>query len=199
MLVIENLKFSCSGNIIMEDFSICIYPGAIIYLKGDNGSGKSTFLRIIAGIKDADSGSIKIFNKNLLQENFSNTLYFGHKLALKENLTVYEQIKLWAEIYNSPLSIPAIIKYWDIENILDYKIQSLSEGNKKKIALSKLFFSNFDIWLLDEVETNLDKKNKELLNAAITVKAASGGIIFISTHSETFIEKAQIIDISNFS
>jgi len=195
MLLLHQLNFNIEQRNLFDNLSITFLPSAITYIKGANGCGKSSLLRMISGIMQPSRGNI--FYKNL---NINNTPkpycnYIGHNLGLKLEMTVFENLKFWSEIYNSTETLQAAVHYFKLHDLLDEKCYSLSSGLQKVVALARLIACQSDLWLLDEVETNLSKENKDLLNNLIVMKANSGGIVLLSSHTENYIKSAQILQL----
>ncbi|MGC0372259.1 MAG: hypothetical protein DGJ47_000968 [Rickettsiaceae bacterium] len=185
MITLQSLGLSIEGKRFFKDLSISFLPSAIIRLNGPNGCGKTSLLRMIAGIQSPTNGTIKFNQKqlsiSLLDKPYCN--YIGHKTAIKNELTVIENMSYWGKLCNSEILIPAAIKYFNLEDILEQKCLELSEGNKKKVALSRLIICPAKLWLLDEIDTNLDTKNKELLTNLIVSHADSGGLTIMASHN----------------
>lgn len=196
MLSFHQLKFSIYQKKLFDNLSITFLNSAITYVKGANGCGKTSLLRMIAGIMQPNSGNI--FYKNLNINNIAKPYctYIGHNLGLKLEMTVFENLKFWSEIYNSVETLDAAIHYFKLYDLLDKKCYTLSSGLQKVIALARLIACQSDLWLLDEVETNLSKENRDLLNNLIVMKANSGGIVLLSSHTENHIKSAQILQLT---
>ncbi len=192
-LAVENKKLFCN-------ISMTFLPSSIIYVRGKNGSGKTSLLRTLAGINPPSFGSVTFGKKSIsiAELNKPYCTYIGHKLAIKPELTVVENLEFWAKIYNSSMLVDAAILYFSMEDIAYSKCYELSAGNQKKVALSKLLACPSKLWLLDEVDSNLDSKNKELLLNIITLHANTGGITFITSHNSPEIKSAQILDLSDY-
>ncbi len=196
MLSFEQLTFSIGKRTIFSDISISFLPSSIVYLQGSNGCGKTSLLRMVANIQNPTSGNIlyKLWQCSDLKKPYCN--YIGHNLGLKCQITVLEYLTFWAKIYNSLETLESAIYYFRLHNILDEKCYKLSAGNQKKVALAKLVACQSNLWLLDEVEANLDQENKELLHSLIITKANNGGIILLTSHSNIDIKSAQILNIT---
>jgi heme exporter protein A len=176
MITLENLSYDIDGEILFSNISLSIFPSSIVKVRGNNGSGKTTFLRILANIQNQKSGTIFT--------NIEKIAYIGHNLAIKDDLTVIEQLEFWASITGDEVLIPAAIRYMKIEDIIEDYCYSLSSGNKQKVAIARLLVSDAKIWILDEVDNSLDTKNIELLKNLIISKSSNGGIIFYSSHTD---------------
>ena len=198
MLAIEKLSLKINYNFLIKDLSVSIFPGSITYILGKNGAGKTTLLKQLAGLKKIEEGKIKLYDLELGEFEKPYCLFIGHKLGLELEMRVIDHLEYWAESYNSPQMIPAAIEFWNLEDILEEQAGSLSAGNMKKLSLSKLTCCHAELWLLDEVETNLDELNLKCLHHSIMSKANSGGIILISSHMNNKIEKSQSINLWDF-
>lgn len=197
MLSLNSISIETNKISLIKDISISFLPSAIVYLKGDNGSGKTSLLRVIAGIQKPSRGKITLGKNNTAIEDFPKPYctYIGHKTGINPELTVYENIDFWAKIYNSSEATNAAIFYFRLEEVADTKCYELSAGQRQKVALARLLACSSQIWLLDEVENNLDADNKQLLKNLIISKADSGGIIIASSHNDPSIKSALIINI----
>jgi heme exporter protein A len=174
MISLENISYDINDVELFSNISLSIFPSAIVKVVGDNGAGKTTFLRILAGIQTAKSGTIFT--------NIDKIAYIGHNIGLKDELTVLEHLEFWASIFGDEILIPAAIRYLGLEEImLDY-CYKLSAGNRQKVAISRLLVSDTKIWVLDEVDTSLDVRNLQLLKDLITSKTSNGGIVIYSSH-----------------
>ncbi|ABV79796.1 Heme exporter protein A [Rickettsia bellii OSU 85-389] len=196
MLSFHQLKFNIYQKQLFDNLSITFLDSAITYIKGANGCGKTSLLRMIAGIMQPSNGNI--FYKNLNINNIAKPYctYIGHNLGLKLEMTVFENLKFWSEIYNSVETLDAAIHYFKLYDLLDEKCYTLSSGLQKVVALARLIACQSDLWLLDEVETNLSKENRDLLNNLIVMKANSGGIVLLSSHTKNHIKSAQILQLT---
>lgn len=196
MLSFHQLKFSIYQKKLFDNLSITFLNSAITYIKGANGCGKTLLLRMVAGIMQPSNGNI--FYRNLNINNIAKPYctYIGHNLGLKLEMTVFENLKFWSEIYNSVETLDAAIHNFKLYDLLDEKCYTLSSGLQKVVALARLIACQSDLWLLDEVETNLSKENRDLLNNLIVMKANSGGIVLLSSHTENHIKSAQILQLT---
>ncbi|WP_341791721.1 heme ABC exporter ATP-binding protein CcmA [Rickettsia endosymbiont of Gonocerus acuteangulatus] len=196
MLSFHQLKFNIYQKQLFDNLSITFLDSAITYIKGANGCGKTSLLRMVAGIMQPSNGNI--FYRNLNINNIAKPYctYIGHNSGLKLEMTVFENLKFWSEIYNSVETLDAAIHYFKLYDLLDEKCYTLSSGLQKVVALARLIACQSDLWLLDEVETNLSKENRDLLNNLIVMKANSGGIVLLSSHTENHIKSAQILQLT---
>ncbi|MEM6339378.1 MAG: heme ABC exporter ATP-binding protein CcmA [Pseudomonadota bacterium] len=200
MLSLQSLSFIAQDQKIFQDISLTLFPSSIIYLKGKNGSGKTSLLRMLAGIQKPTSGDITYGKESIPINKFDKPFctYIGHKTGLKQELSVIDNLKYWAQLYNAEELVDAAIIYFQLQEHAYKKCYELSAGNQKKVALAKLITCQSKFWLLDEVDTNLDDANKKLLINLIVSQADSGGIVFISSHHEPEIKTALTINMSDY-
>lgn len=200
MLSLHSLGFSINENELFRGVSMSFLPSSIVYLKGRNGAGKSSLLRMLADIQQPSSGKITFSKDSLplamLKKPYCT--YIGHRYAIKPELTVFENISFWSKLYNSEILIDAAIMYFGLQNILSTRCLELSAGNQKKVALARLIACQSKLWLLDEVDSNLDNEAKKKLMHLIISHADNGGIAFLASHDEPEIKTAQIIDLNNY-
>lgn len=197
MLSLHQLQFNIGQRNLFE-LNITFLPSSIVYIKGANGCGKSSLLWMIAGVMQPSSGNIYYKNFDISNIPQPYCTYIGHNVGLKAEMTVFENLKFWSEVYNSVETLEAAIHYFRLHKILDEKFYNLSKGIQKIVSLAKLIACQSNLWLLDEVETNLSKENRDLLNNLVTMKANSGGIVLLSSHLDTPIKSAQILQLDKF-
>jgi heme exporter protein A len=200
MLSLHSLSFILENKIFYQNISMTILPSSIVYIQGKNGSGKTSLLRMLAGIQLPSAGKIT-FSKNSLpitQLNKPYCTYIGHHFGIKLELTILENIEFWAKIYDSEQLVNAAIIYFSLQDLVNTKCYELSAGNQKKVALARLLACRSKLWLLDEVDSNLDSINKQLLLNLIISHADNGGIVFITSHHPPEIKSAQILNISEY-
>ena len=194
-LYIQDLNFSYDNGLIFNNQTHTLSSNRITLLLGQNGSGKSTFLKIIAGLEKPNSGSIKLRDNNDKSLKFNgNISYLGHKLALKEELTVQENIKFWHNFYGKDL-LAREFEELGLDKLSSMIVSNLSAGQKKKLALYRILMSNKDIWLLDEPFSNLDKKAYAYLKELLLMRLNNDIIIIITSHSKLDLVDKMIINL----
>ena len=194
-LYIQDLNFSYDNGLIFNNQTHTLSSNRITLLLGQNGSGKSTFLKIIAGLEKPNSGSIKFHDNNAESVNFNgNISYLGHKLALKEELSVQENIKFWHNFYGKDL-LAREFEELGLNKLSSMIVSNLSAGQKKKLALYRILMSNKKIWLLDEPFSNLDKKAYSYLKELLLMRLNNDIIIIITSHSKLDLVDKMIINL----
>ena len=186
MITLNKITLKTPDSGVFSNLSVSFLPSSITYLRGANGSGKTSLLRMIAGIQKPSGGEILYGKYQNSIENLAKPycLYIGHNNAIKPEMSVLDNVLVWAKLYDGMETLEAVVFFFKLSSILHKKCYELSAGNKQKVALSRLFTCKTSIWLLDEVDNNLDKENKDLLDMLIVSKADSGGIVFLTTHDD---------------
>lgn len=201
MLTCQNLSLSNNIGHIFSDLSFSLLPGSLLTIKGKNGSGKTSLLKMILGLIECDTYKIS-WNKIDIFENIllfrQNICYIGHKNALQENLTVLENLKFWCQLKGEEELIKPAIKYFVLNDILDIKVSLLSAGLKRRVELSKLLLYRTHLWLLDEPETNLDNLSQTLLENVIKIRIKEGGIVLMATHNLKILNVETCLNLEDF-
>lgn len=178
MISIENLGFSIGSRKLFSCISLSMLPASLVRIRGSNGSGKSTLLKMLAGIIKPTDGQI-LKTSTLLS-------YIGHDIAIKDDLTVREQLEFWASLEGSETLIPAALSFMKIEQHENDYCYKLSAGNRQKVALARLMLSKSMLWILDEADTSLDEKNLEIFKTLISSKVQNNGIVIYASHRDMF-------------
>lgn len=197
MLTCLDLSLENYNQLIFKKLGVTFFPGSLYLLKGRNGSGKSSLLKTIAGIINPTEGKILWRGKEI--EDLSVYIsYLGHENAMKDNLSVAENLEFWASLRNTEsLILPALAQF-GLFDYVDTKFGDLSAGIQRKVALSRMIISNTQLWLLDEPEANLDKPSREQLIKLLQVKISNGGMAIMVTHQEEEFKLVPCINMDDF-
>ena len=192
MLTIQGLSYAYSDRFLFKNLSFDLNPGELIQLKGRNGSGKTTLIKVLCGILKNYEGSIS-FDNNVDSEDRNEIFYLGHKNALKDNLTVLENLKYDYRSDGIELTkLKENLATLGLENYLFSKVSDLSEGQKRKIILSCFMASNKSIYLLDEPLINLDEESKKIVSSEIENKINGGSSIVFTSHEKNILATKDI-------
>jgi heme exporter protein A len=168
--------------------------GQIIFIKGKNGSGKTSLLRCLVGFSRITSGKILWYGAEILPAYYSEKLlisWLGHLDAIKGALTVKENLIFFAHIWSVKMDVfnEAVTKL-SFEKFMDFPASWLSAGEKRRLSLLRLSFCPAKIWILDEPSTFLDNENRDILIDIMNTHLKNGGAIVCATHDDLKIPNA---------
>lgn len=188
-LVAENLSCERNGRLVFSNLSFTIASGQCAELRGSNGSGKSSLLRVVAGLVPSSQGQV-LFNA---EHDFRTALHFiAHQNAIKTALTVSENLQFWCNLLGGT-SITAALDAFHLQRLQHQPAVLLSAGQQRRLTLSRLFLQQRSIWLLDEPMTALDQSTQTLLRQHISTHLKTNGIVIAATHGDLGFTPDQII------
>ncbi len=202
MLLINNLSFFRDSNLIFENINISIGNGQITQIRGKNGSGKTTFLKVILNILISNTGEVfwegKNINKNIF--NFYNQITFisDHSTSSRK-LTVIDNINFWKGLSSSKISdedILLLLETFNLKKYIKTEIMYLSAGEIKKLELLRLILEKRKLWILDEPYNHLDDLSIEILNQTFVDHTNNNGIVLFASHYSPPIAKLDILDLN---
>lgn len=201
MLACENVSCTRSDAVLFRNLGFCLQEGALLLLKGPNGCGKTSLIKILAGLLPADSGEVT-WNGEPIRNNdgFKRELMLiGHKSAVKLESTVEENIAFWAALYGTDMLVPAALKFYELERFRDTYASQLSAGWQRRIALARLIVAPCRLWLLDEPTNFLDDDAVKLTAALVETRVKQGGIVVVASHIMSSAIAAHTLYLQDFS
>lgn len=186
---LEVKALSCLRNeqVLFNDLNLALETKDVLFLEGENGSGKTSLLRIICGFRLADEGEVTWGNQSIssVPEYFENISYVGHKNGIKDELTVEENLNLMRSMATaSDIKTEAVLKQIGLFKKADVLSRQLSAGQKRKLALARLMMTNNSFWVLDEPFTSLDVASVRFFENLIKEHISRGGMLILTSHHE---------------
>lgn len=194
-------SLSCirGDRLLFSDLSVSVKSGELLYLQGANGAGKTTLLRTLCGLFEPDSGYIS-WNEEPIhsigEDFFRQLLYIGHQPAIKLELTPLENLRISCAL--DGLS-PAEDDIWQaletvgLRGFEDLPAKMLSQGQKRRVSLARLFLSDAALWVLDEPFNALDVYAVEMLQHVIAKHIGQGGLAILTTHQEVPLTSGEVL------
>jgi heme exporter protein A len=176
---VEALSLVRGGRTLFEGLSFEAAPGAYVEFVGENGSGKTSLLRALAGFLQPHAGSI-VFDR--LEEPATALHYVGHANAVKRDASVRSHLRYWAGLLGGAPGIDFAAQTLNLVRALDAPARILSQGQMRRLALARLIIAPRPLWLLDEPAAALDESGRAVLCGLIASHREQGGITLAAVH-----------------
>lgn len=182
---------------VFKGLGFSLSSGEALVLTGANGSGKSSLLRLMAGLLRPAAGAVRWDDADALADpdlHHARLHYVGHLDAVKPVLTAAENVSFWAAMRGGS-DVGDALDAFGIRHLMDVPGRFLSAGQKRRVALARVLAAPAPLWLLDEPATALDKAATGLLRDAIARHRAGGGMVVVSTHADLGLDGATGLDL----
>lgn len=187
-LSVKQLQCSRGDLCLFQDLSLELQAGQLLWLEGKNGSGKTTLLRTLCGLFMADEGEILWRGESIRKTPevyYRELFYLGHQNALKLDLNPLENLQVLSRLVGQDVSeevIEIALAKMGLAGYEDVPVRKLSQGQKRRVALSRLLINEAPLWVLDEPFVALDVAAVELLQSIIVQHVQDGGMVILTTH-----------------
>ena len=198
-LAANDLSAVRGERLLFKQLNFSLNNGTVLYLQGANGTGKTTLLRMLCGLSKPYSGVINWCGNNineLAEEFHQHVLYIGHLPSIKEDLTALENLQFSLALTGDSFDFAyacEVLKLLGLGKALHLPTRALSQGQKRRVALARLWLQNLPLWILDEPFTALDVAATELLKQKIEHFANAGGMVVMTTHQEVLINAPNFV------
>jgi heme exporter protein A len=189
-LVAEDLACRRGERLVFAGLSFRLPAGGAVMLTGANGSGKTSLLRLLAGLIRPAAGRLAWGAAPIVGDVASHRArvhYVGHQDGVKPGLTPRETLVFWAalrgqEVRGDAPVLAAALAAFALDAVVDWPCRWLSAGQRRRLALARLLVTPAPLWLLDEPFSALDDDNRARLEQAIVAHRAAGGQAIIAAH-----------------
>ena len=198
LLRVERLTLARGGRTLVADLSFDLKTGEALVVTGPNGAGKSTLLRALAGLLTPGSGSIVMTGDGVNADDPAaiHAHYVGHSDAMKSALTARENLAFWGaalgarNVRQAVIAPDDVLRRVGLPQVADLPTGWLSAGQKRRVALGRLFMAPRPLWILDEPATALDRAAQDRLAEEMALHRKGGGLIVAATHAPLGLEDA---------
>jgi ABC-2 type transport system ATP-binding protein len=175
----------------VDGLTLDLYPGETVALLGPNGAGKSTTLDLLLGLKQADSGTVRVFGSSpreaIVAGRVGAMLQSG---GLMDEVTVAELVKLACDLHPRPYRPADVLARAGISQIADRKVNKLSGGQEQRVRFALATAGDSDLIVLDEPTTGMDVTARQAFWATMREQADQGRTVLFATH---YLEEADAI------
>lgn len=184
---------------VLRGVSFAVEPGQALHVRGPNGVGKTSLLRVVCGLMHAEEGTVAwngIDTRSAGLDEFLDALaYLGHDAALKGDLTAVENLRFEVGLRHAvdPQQLRSALKEMGVEQCADLPCRVLSAGQRRRVALSRLLLTDARLWILDEPFTNLDTASSERIAECLAAHLERGGMALIAAHQPLQLRAGRVV------
>ncbi len=185
------------GRAVFHNLNFRLEAGQVLALEGANGAGKTSCLRMIAGLLPQADGVIEFCrDKNSIitdaEERGAHVGWLGHLDGVKAQLSVAENVAFFAALYAAGDNIPDVLGRVGLAAAAGWPVAYLSAGQRRRLALARLLLARRPLWLLDEPTAALDSAGRAPITALVTEHCSTGGMAIIATHDTPALPCARL-------
>jgi heme exporter protein A len=205
MTLFEGRDLTCvrGERHVFAGLGFAVPRGGALILHGPNGSGKSSLLRLMAGLLKPAQGSLAWDDRPVSDdpEGYRARLqYLGHLDAVKPVLSAAENLTFWASARGGGQGgVAAALERIGLTGLAELPARVLSAGQRRRLALARLFLAPADLWLLDEPTVGLDEDSIGRLQTGLADHRRDGGRVVVATHTAIDLPGAERLDLTAFA
>lgn len=199
MLELVELDFDYQDKPLLSNISFHLPAGGLLHLKGANGVGKTTLLRLIAGLHQPAEGQIRFYGQAINDDltAYQRQLCFvGHKTGINPYLTLRENCFFDLHYDAKTQDVNQLASVFHLTPYLDYPCGLLSAGQRRQAGLLRMWMSDKSLWLLDEPLVALDETALATVMAKIEEHRSQGGAVLLTSHQNLPFNKTDYMEYS---
>lgn len=188
------------GRLVFEGLNFSVERGGALILRGPNGTGKTTLLRLMAGLTPAAHGQL-LWNGAPIDDpdaHAGRLRFVTHLDAIKPALTVTENLQFWSRLWHG-VDVAAALAAFGLQHLATYPARLLSAGQRHRLALARLLAAPAPLWLLDEPGNALDENSLSALTRAIADHRAKGGMVIVASHGASYVNGGNTLELGTFT
>ena len=188
--MLEGNGLTCvrDGRVLFNELNLRLEAGEILQVEGANGAGKTSLLRILCGLAQPREGTVYWQGKNINHYRsvyYRELLYIGHNPGVKQELTPLENLHFLRALKGrggEHMAIDKALEQVGLYGYEDVTVRTLSAGQRRRVALARLWLSQGCLWVLDEPFTAIDRNGIRNLETQLMHHVQCGGMVIITSH-----------------
>lgn len=186
---------------LFEGLNLRLSSGGCLHVRGENGVGKTSLLRLLTGLAKPDAGQVMWGSQNISKDPLGyhrDLLFLGHRDGLKEDLTALENLQMYAALDAMSLTQEkALAALWrfGLRGREHLPVNCLSAGQKRRVLMARMLTRQAALWILDEPFNALDVNAVHELKNLIAEQLQHGGLVVMTSHQEVSIPNMQVLDL----
>lgn len=203
LLMLEARALCCvrGERRLFQDLNLSVSAGECLHVRGENGVGKTSLLRLLTGLSTPEAGEILWKGQSIAKDSSSyhrELLFLGHRDALKEDLTALENLQLYAAL--DDIQLPedkAFAALWrfGLRGREHLPVNCLSAGQKRRVLMARMLTRQAKLWILDEPFNALDIHAVEALQILIAEHVGQGGLVVLTSHQEVSLPQVRVLEL----
>ena len=188
MLAVADLSCQRGERTLFSELNFALQPGWLLHVRGANGSGKTSLMRLVAGLTLPAAGQVQ-WNGHPITADADGyrgaLLYLGHAPALKDDFSAVENLCLASRLAGEHIEEEQACETlgrWGLKGRTQLPCRLLSQGQRRRVGLARLELTRRPLWLLDEPLASLDAQATALLESLLERHLAQGGLALLTTH-----------------
>ena len=188
MLFANDLSCERGERLLFKNLGFELGEGEALLVRGGNGHGKTSLLRILCGLSQPAAGEVRWRGQPISSEHelyCREMAYVGHVNGINDDLTPLENLRLAAALDGRDLDLPvavAALEQVGLSRCMDFPARVLSFGQRRRVALAGLMTAGALLWILDEPLTGLDVHGVAMVEKLIRDHVVAGGMVIMTTH-----------------
>ena len=191
-LTASELTLLRGDRCLFKGLDFALNPGELLILEGQNGSGKTSLMRALAGLLEFETGDVKwdgVSVRKARQAFHGSLVWMAHRVGLKADLTLVENLRFEASLRaQSDADLAEVMERLGISRLRRLPVRSLSAGQQRRVALARMLLAKAQLWLMDEPFTNLDRDGRTLVMSLVTEHLNNGGMCIMAAHQDVDVD-----------